>query len=469
LTRFTRGHTQAGAVLSAALLATCLIAGCGESGPARPNIVVVVLDTVRRDVSELSSTGVSPTPNLDRLGSESTVFTNAWSTGPWTVPSHASMLTGLLPSSHGCTGYNSFLGSERRTVAEYLVGHGYETVAFFSNPWLTDRMTGMMRGFETRYEEVGHDTRVFNIVDQGGEATSRNIATWLGERKGDKPFLMFVNFLEPHLPYSPPEAYRLEHLPDLPARSIVTTEWAHEFNAGMYPAQDVDWKRVISLYLGDVATADSYLGELLGELERQGLYENTAVIVTSDHGENLGEHGYMDHQFGLFETLLAVPLVVRTPGQREPAVRTDPAMLTDIFPTALELAGVENAPDLLHARSLLGPPAPEDRPLIAEYSGAGVPLIEILQGINPELDVSQMVLASATVRVGQLRFTLSSDGEGNLQDFTRNPVDRADLARHGRTISSSMVRLLPAVVQPSGEMEMDEETRESLRSLGYLP
>ena len=456
-------------VVLCVVAAVCLIPGCGPAEQHGPNIVIVVLDTARRDVAELSPTGMSPTPNLDRLGSEGTVFTSAWATAPWTVPSHASMLTGLLPSSHGCTGYNSFLEDDQKTVAEYLADGGYETVAFFSNPWLTDRMTGMMRGFTTRYEEVGHDTRIFNIVDQGGAATSRNIATWLAEREGNRPFLMFVNFLEPHLPYSPSEAYRSEHLPDLPPRSIVTTEWAHEFNAGAHPASDVDWRRVTDLYLGDVAAADSYLGELLGELERRGLYENAAIIVTSDHGENLGEHGYMDHQFGLFETLLAVPLVVRTPGQHEAAVRSDPAMLTDIFPTVLELAGVENAPDLLHARSLLGLPAHEDRPLIAEYSGAGVPLIEILQGINPELDVSQMVLASASVRVGQLRFTLSSDGGGNLQDFTKNPADRVDLSRNGRAIGNAMVRLLPAIVQPTGELEMDDEMRESLRSLGYLP
>ena len=447
----------------------CLVAGCGESGPARPNIVVVVLDTVRRDAAELSPTGVSPTPNLDRLGSESTVFTNAWATGPWTVPSHASMLTGLLPSSHGCTGYDTFLGSEQRTVAEYLSESGYETVAFFSNPWLTDRMTGMLRGFTERYVEAGDDTRIFNVVDQGGTASSRNISGWLAERKDQRPFLMFVNFLEPHLPYSPPEEYRREHLPDLPPRSIVTTEWGHEFNAGMYPTETVDWDRVVRLYLGDVATADAFLGKLVRELERHGLYDDTAIIVTSDHGENLGDHGYMDHQFGLFETLLAVPLVVKTAEQAQPDVRTDPVMLTDIFPTILELAGVKVTPDLPHARSLLGPPAHGDRPLIAEYSGAGVPLIEILHGINPKLDVSQMVLASASVRVGHIRFTLSSDGSGNLQDLARNPSDRTDLARHGRAISNAMVQLLPAIVQPSGKIEVDEEMRKSLRSLGYLP
>jgi arylsulfatase A-like enzyme len=461
-----RATALAAAVLC---LAIFLAMGCGRASRIGPNIVIVVLDTVRDDTSELSPSGVSPTPNLDRLSAEGTVFANAWATAPWTVPSHVSILTGLLPSSHGCTGYSTFLGEEHRTIAEHLAARGYETVAFFSNPWLTDRMTGMMRGFETRYAEVGDDTRVFNIVDQGGEATSRNIEEWLDERPRNRPFLMFVNFLEPHLPYSPPEEYQREHFPDLPPRSIVTTEWAHEFNAGMYPPDTVDWDRVIRLYLGDVATADAYLGELLAQLERHGLYEDSVIIVTSDHGENLGDHGYMDHQFGLFESLLAVPLVVRAPGQTEQVVREDPTMITDIFPTVLEFAGVEIPPDLTHARSLLGPPGTVDRPMIAEYSGAGAPLIDILTDINPDLDVSRMILASASVRVGDLRFTLTSDGAGNLQDFAKRREDRTDLAKHGRAISNAMVRLLPAVEQPTTELEIDEEMRESLRALGYLP
>jgi arylsulfatase A-like enzyme len=464
-------HAVARKIATVALwgLALCLAAGCGRAPRIGPNIVIVVLDTVRDDTSELSPNGVSPTPNLDRLGAEGTVFTNAWATAPWTVPSHVSILTGLLPSSHGCTGYNTFLGEEHTTLAEHLAGRGYETVAFFSNPWLTDRMTGMMRGFETRYAEVGSDTRIFNIVDQGGEATSRNIEEWLDERPQKRPFLMFVNFLEPHLPYSPPEEYRRKHLPDLPPRSIVTTEWAHEFNAGMYAPETVDWDRVNRLYLGDVATADAYLGRLVAQLEKHGLYEDSVIIVTSDHGENLGDHGYMDHQFGLFETLLAVPLVVKTSGQAERVVREDPTMITDIFPTVLELAGAEVPRDLTHARSLLGPAGTVDRPLIAEYSGAGAPLIEILTGINPDLDISQMILASASVRVGDLRFTLTSDGAGNLQDFAKRREDRTDLGRHGRAISNAMVRLLPAVEQPQTELEVDPEMRESLRSLGYLP
>jgi arylsulfatase A-like enzyme len=459
----------AGAALLAAVVTACAVAGCSDRGSERPNIVVVVLDTVRRDVAELSPTGVSPTPNLDRLSEESTTFTNAWATGPWTVPSHVSMLTGLLPSSHGCTGYDTFLSDEHRTMAEHLAEGGYETVAFFSNPWLTDRMSGMLRGFVPRYVETGGDTRIFNIVNQGGAESSANITEWLEERSGDRPFLLFANFLEPHLPYSPPEEFRREHLPDIPPRSIVTTEWALEFNAGIHPPQHVDWRRVTELYLADVAAADFYLGQLLRDLERLGLYENTAIIVTSDHGENLGDHGYMDHQFGLFETLLAIPLVVRVPGQTGPEARHDPAMVTDVFPTVLEIAGLEAPPHLAHARSLLGDPAGRERPVIAEYSGAGAPLIEILLDINPALDVSQMTLASASVRVDQLRFTLWSDGTGDLRDFAKNLDDRTDLARHGSAIGYEMARLLPGVSRPSSEGEIDEEMRESLRALGYIP
>jgi arylsulfatase A-like enzyme len=458
------------AVTSAAVLAVTvgLLAGCGDREPRRPNIVVVVLDTVRRDAASLTSREPRPTPHLDVLGSEGTVFSNAWANGPWTVPSHASMLTGKLPSSHECTGKTAVMSEEQRTFADYAGERGYDTAAFYSNPWLTDRMTGMLRGFGEQHSEAGGDTRIMHLGDQGGLATSRNITRWLDERTSDRPFLMFVNYLEAHLPYAPPGEYRHARMRDVPPDDVISTEWAHEFNAGIHPAEDVDWETVRRLYCGDVAAADMLMGMMLKDLKRHGLYENTVIIVTSDHGENIGDHGYMDHQYGVFETLLAVPLVIRAPAWIEPGLRDDPVMLTDIFATVLDLAGVEDAPDLPHARSLLAEPAPADRPLIAEYAGAGPTLLNMLLEINPELDTTQMAMARATVRVGNLRLTLGSDGSAGLEDLAVDPADRIDLERDGRAISEEMIKLFPKVEQVEGEAEVDEEMRESLRSLGYV-
>lgn len=459
--------------VSVAALAAVLLpaAGCSRGGDERTNIVIVILDTVRDDVAELAlGTVAAPMPALESLGREGTVFSNAWANAPWTLPSHASLLTGLLPSGHQCTGRNHQLAPEHRTIAEYLNEDGYEAAAFFSNPWLTELMSGMMRGFESQYVESRGDDRIHQMDgSQGGLATNTNIASWLNGRNNDRPFLLFVNYLEAHLPYDPAKEHREAHMSDLTPDDVVTTQWAYEFNAGMYAPEEVDWERINRLYVGDVSTADALLGELMDMLKDHGLYDDAIIIVTSDHGENLGDHGLMDHHFGVFETLLAVPLVVRAPELLPPGMRDDPVMLTDIFPAVLEAAGIADPPELSHARSVFGPPSHPDRPIVAEYAGSNTALVDRLSMLNPELDTSSMRIAYATVRIGNLRLTVGSDGSHALTDFATDPDEMVDLQTEGRAIAGAMKAYLPTVGAPAGNIEIDEAMKEELRALGYLP
>jgi arylsulfatase A-like enzyme len=466
--RVASAVTTLAVTLAAVLLS---LAGCSRREPERPNIVIVVLDTVRDDVAGLARGDVgAPMPALDALGREGVVFSNAWSVAPWTLPSHASILTGLLPSGHQCTGRNHRLSQEHMTIAEYLAGSGYEAAAFFSNPWLTDLLSGMMRGFDIRYVESRGDDRIhFEDGSQGGIATNENIASWLKGRDGDRPFLLFVNYLEAHLPYDPPAEYRRRYLADLDQDDAVSTRWAYEFNAGLHESSGVDWERVHRLYVGDASTADALLGGLMRMLKDHGLYDDAVIIVTSDHGENLGDHGLMDHHFGVFETLLAVPLVVRAPGLLPAGTRDDPVMLTDVFPSVLDAAGVDESLELPHARSLLGPPASPDRPIIGEYAGSNTALVDQMSELNPGLDTSHMRIAYATIRVGNLRLTIGSDGSHRLEDFATDPDDVADLANESRAIALRLKAHLPKVGAPAGRVEIDEEMREELRALGYLP
>ena len=451
-----------------ALTIAALLVSCSQS-PPRPNVVVIVLDTVRLDYTGPGGTTERLTPKLDGLADEGTVFTRAWSNAPWTVPSHASMFTGLLPSSHKCNGRNFTFLSQEPTFAELLGESGYQTVAFFSNPWLSDRLTGMLRGFEERLVESGRGTEILTTVDQGGGRTVANVSNWLNGRSDDRPFLMFVNLLEPHLPYHPPDDYRQARLSDIPRDYVVTTTTAHEVNAGLLDLDDIDFERVGRLYGGDVNTADRYLGEILRLLKDHGAYEDAVIIVTSDHGENLGDHGYMDHQFGVFSSLIDVPLVVRAPELLPPGVRSDPVMLTDIYDTVLEAAGAEGGPETPHSRSLLGPPAGPARPQIAEYTGANPELVKHLRYLNPTHDTSRQEVAFAKVRVDSLEFTVGTDGSERLYDLKNDPGRELNLAPANRAISGALFELLPAVRLADGvEVEIDEETREWLRSLGYI-
>jgi len=479
LSRITR-PLAVGALLAVAFSLSC-------SRPVeRPNIVIVVLDAVRRDhlgAEIAGSEGAGITPNVDAIAAEGTTFANAWANGPWTLPSHVSMFTGLLPSSHGCNGASFRFETDAPTLATLLGEAGYETVAFYSNPWLTDGLSGMLRGFDQEYVDPTVDLSILSSGEQGGPETVANIGDWLHAREPGKPFFMFVNLLEAHLPYSPSEAYRRKHLPDLPEDDIVTVDWAHSVNARLVDPAGVDWERVQRLYAGDVHAADSLLGEILQLLKAEDLDEDVVLFITSDHGENLGDHGFTDHQFGVFESLLAVPLVVQAPpslsagafgrgttgsGASEPAIRRDPVMLTDLYATVLDLAGVEARPPRPHSRSLLGPPFAGDRLVIAEYVVPGL-LRDHLQSMNPSLEEPWLYNAYATVRSGDVRLTVGSDGSVELTDYSDDPLEHRHLEERGRILAEALSGVLPVPGSPSERDEIDPELRDALRSLGYLP
>lgn len=451
------------------VLLSALNTGCSRP-PERPNIVVVVLDAVRRDYVGADipgGDGESITPCVDRVAAQGTTFTNAWANGPWTLPSHVSMLTGLLPSSHGCNGANFRFRSDDPTLAELLGGAGYETVAFYSNPWLTDELSGMLRGFDQQYVDPSFDLSILSASSQGGFETLGYIRTWLQRRERDRPFLMFVNLLEAHLPYDPPASYREEHLADLPAGDVVTVAWAHEVNARLRAPDAVDWERVRRLYAGDVNVADSLFGGIVRLLEEHGVYDDAVIIVTSDHGENLGDHGFADHQFGVHETLLAVPLIIRAPGVLERGERRDPSMLTDLYPTILEFAKVSGVPSKPHSRSLLGTPSPDDRLVIAEYVVPGL-LRDHILSLNPSLDEPWLRAAYATVRSGNVRLTVGSDGSAELEDLAGVPSARPHLEERGRALAEALDGVLPPPGSQSERAEIDPELRDALRSLGYV-
>lgn len=462
------------------LMFTLIGGGCGRQQDDRPNIVLVILDTVRSDFTGDGDGGTGLTPYLDGLAAEGTLFPNTWSNAPWTVPSHASLFTGLLPSEHGCTAQHPKLDTASSTLAELLAGAGYATAGFYSNPWLSERAADLLRGFdhqkETMLKGFFNSTNRYPEGDQGGRSSSTHIARWLKERPARKPFFLFVNYLESHLPYDPPADYRRRNLPDLSPDDWISVLWGHEFNAQKYDSTRVDWRLIHRLYAGDVNTADRLLGNLLRLLKQADLYENTILIVTADHGENLGDHDLAEHQFSVHETLLRVPLVIRAPGRLAAGTREDPAMLIDLFPTILEFAGISAEQKAASGRSLLSPPDPataSDRPLVAEYAGPPAGLLRALRQINPRLDTKPLGASFRTIRVGDLRLTVGSEGTVELHDLAADPGQRHDLSAERPRDLEALQETLGK--QPyggwllrEGKVEMDEDTRQRLRALGYV-
>lgn len=471
--RVRRAATGASRGTLIALLLLLPLLACGPRAD-RPDVVLIVLDTVRRDHTGLQDdSGPSYTPQLDRLAETGLVFTQAQAPAPWTVPSHASLMTGLLPSAHGCTSMTPRFREDVPTLARKLSDAGYVTAAFYSNPWLTDRLSGMLRDFGEQHVAPFTDALGLDVSNHGGPETVAAFRTWLQGRQGKEPFFVFINLLEAHVPYNPPRRYRQQHLQDLPPTDAVAVRWVHEFNARLHDPEEVDWNRVRRLYAGDVYTADEYLGRITALLRQKGLLDDSVLIVTSDHGENLGEHDLMDHQFCVCETLLDVPLLVRAPGRVAPARRDDPVMLTDVYATILDLVGLQDASPPAFSRSLLEGRLDPQRPTLAEYAGAPPTLLDFMKQLNPELDTGPLARAFVTARMGPLRLTVASDGTEWLHDLAADPGQLTDhAAAHPQAVSVLRSVLtdagVTARVPVAAPTVFDEELREKLRALGYV-
>jgi choline-sulfatase len=310
-----------------ALLTAALAAGCGrppgagiELAEGTP-VILVSIDTLRADrLPAYGYAGVA-TPAIDRLAKEAVLFEQAFSHTPLTLPSHVSMLAGELPSVHGVrdnVGYRWDAGG-RFYLPAALEAAGYRTAATVSSAALR-RATGLAAGFELYDDAVDVEPgREVAGAERPGPRTLEAARAWL-RTVGDEPFFLFFHLYEPHAPYSPPEPF-----------------------ASRYPSR----------YDGEVAAADRYVGELFDELRRLDAWERSLVVLVSDHGEGLGDHGEQGHGLFVYREALHVPLLVKLPGGRLGGRRVAaPAQHVDLVPTVASLLGLET-PAGLPGRSLL--------------------------------------------------------------------------------------------------------------------
>jgi arylsulfatase A-like enzyme len=329
-----------------------------------PSFVVVVLDTVRADHTSAYGYHRNTTPHLARLSARGIRFERAYATGHWSLPSHASLFTGLLPSRHGAHTEHPALDSQHPTLAELLAGHGYETANFTGNAWIGPG-TGMTRGFQLNHEAWRRyhvdimllANRIYYALmapdwDKGGADILAGIRRWLSERDATRPYFLFVNFYEPHGPYQHvPRAFRrrytdvdlsLRALEVIGNRVMTATQNGHRLSA-----EDAATGR--DLLDGAIAAADALLGELL---ELVG--DEPIVVVLSDHGELFGEHTLYGHSNTLYEPLIRIPMVIAGGALPQGLVAEEVVSLVDIMPTLLDLAGIEGpAVDGIDLRPLL--------------------------------------------------------------------------------------------------------------------
>ena len=449
-----------------------LSAGCGsgKKGQRPPNVVLIVMDTVRQDHLSCYGYERDTTPFLRSLCAEAQKYLTAYSTTCWTAPAHASLFTGQFPGTHGVTQRRLVLRDEAVTLAEVLREHGYATTGICENPMLS-ALRGYDQGFDCYFEPWRSRS------EKGENAALEFFRETLHKRKKREPFFIFVNLVEPHSPYTSSGPYRGSFATD---KSItVSNNLWREFFLGKKRFSDDELRHLSELYDEEVRYVDHLVGGMAEALKRARVLDDTVLIVTSDHGEHFGEHNMVDHVFSLSEVLTHVPLIVRYPTAFPPGtVEEAPVQLHDVFPTVLRLAGVEAGAYPSQGKDLLNPRDP-DRPIFCEYYYPEQALACFFEEDrdNPALDPFRRQIRS--VIRGTKKLVRTSDGKHALFDLADDPNESANrisdgeygdtVASLGRVLDEMVDRYCAEEEAPARlDAELDVETEEALRALGYL-
>ena len=485
---------------------------------SHPNVVLVVMDTARaRDAAPAHSEAALPA--IDRLADEGTEYTQAFASAPWTLPSHAGLFTGTYSSKHGAHAGHKHLDEGLPTLAECFAGAGYETVAASNNTWISEEF-GFARGFDTLYKtwqyvqtdtdlgEVARTEQGLDMVralaarladgnpavnlanavygkffrkraDDGAKRTNEWIEDWLAERDSTSPFFLFVNYLEPHLDYHPPEEHAKRHLPAgvsfEEAMEVPQDAWG--YIAGEVDLTEHDFEILRALYRAEIAYLDERIGELRNHIETAGEWEDTVFVLTSDHGENVGDHGLMDHQYSLYDTLLHVPLVVSGGGFDGGDRVEDPVQLVDLPPTLLDAANIDAPAARTSFQGSSFHPESDAEPrerVIAEYM-APQPSMDALErrvgSLRPE--VRRYDRSLRAIRADGWKLIRGSDGTRELY-HPDDPDERDDRAaeNEGRisTLETQLDEWLDSFehAEPTEKASMSDSAKARLEDLGYI-
>jgi arylsulfatase A-like enzyme len=467
-------------VISLSLATSC----SPEPIEVAPNVVLIVLDTTRADA--LSSYGAEKltTPTIDRVASEGIRFEQAIATNYWTLPTHASLLTGQHPSQHRATSETNHLPGQARTLAERLKQAGYATTAFVSNPWLS-RERGFAQGFD-QFNELWrgrYDDSNSPRLDFDRQATKRS-ADWLRARSPDAPpFFLFINLNRNHLPFNPesqilhdlfpePEPGSIEQLTMLKALSGFGT-WDHR--AGRLELNDSDFRILRQLYLAEVSMTDARIAELMSTLDSLGITDDTLIVITADHGENIGDHGMLDHVFSMFETTLHIPLVMRYP-KRFMAGSVDAGIVSqvDIAATILDICGIEVETDVVPGLSLAGPER-RARDFVISENDLPLNAIRVMERRYPDFDRSLLNRSVRALRTNRYKLIRYSDGETLLFDLESDPGELKNLAAKEPMLRARMLAQLlgwmrdhAPTTTPENLSSQDAAAMDGLRVLGYV-
>ncbi len=482
----------------------------------RPNILLIVVDSLRADHCSCYGYGANTTPVIDQIAREGILFKSAISAAGWTLPSHASMFTGLYPTEHGADAAGCTLDKQIPTLASILNNAGYATAAFSDNPIALAH--GLDRGFSTvvdswheshgnlretakkffgprlvgkakELRRVLYSKRVAGAKVHGSPRTINSIVTWVRSFMGDRgsfPFFLFANFTDVHMPYFPP--MRL-------ARPILASAAVGQ---GVYSLKQINISSLVDvlgleesdlqllrdLYDGEISYVDGQLGGFFSQLDQLGALNNSLVIITADHGDHLGDHGMVGHGISLYDSLLKVPLVVSYPGHVQAGkVHEKQVQTLDIFSTVLDAAGVsrndqpfDNHMSLLRQADSSAVSGP--RELAFAESCGDSRYMRVIRRRYPGIDESRINVQRRCARTDRYKYMLSDGLREEFYDLATDPGEANNLAALGipamGELRSALARwhssLTPTSLPDADTCteNVPEEVTSRLKALGYI-
>ncbi len=491
-----------------------------------PNIILVVMDTVRADHLSCYGYHRKTTPNIDGIAKHGILYENGFSAAPWTPPSHASIFTGKYPSHHKTLGKDICLRKENTTIAEALSNNGYVTFGLTCCQIL-GHGSGFEKGF-AQYAEVQESSlpslikrenshardllrKIIYGPDKGTHQATQEIKNFIRMRRTrDRPFFVFVNYFTAHTPYDPPNPFKKKfceefdesklYLKELLVNKVLrrSTEkivgnnldfqklkWmasgggGFSFAAKEVSVNDAEWRILKSWYDGEIAYLDQQIGNLVDFLHENDVFDNTCLIVTSDHGENFGEHGLAVHPLCLYDSLLRVPLIISCPvlipqGGRLPGL----VSLVDIYPTILEMANVRNHREDVDGKSLFpfGTPKIHDF-ACAEYGSLRSQGFGGLNAWSLKSSTRDKLLkidrGCKSIRTSEHKYILWSDKE-ELYNIRDDPKEQMDISKDYPDIAQNLKKQLESTIDVSylGPKDFPHKQKKQildrLRALGYV-
>jgi len=469
-------------VYLALLLVAAFLLTCSTQREEKPNIILIVVDSLRADHLGCYGYSRDTSPNIDRLAREGTFFETAIAPTSWTLPSMTSILTSLEISTHGVGTHKTRLGDSARTIAEVLKENGYTTAGFISGVYLHP-IYGFDRGFDVYenlianpFEAADKEQRVTAAVLSGikesldditSPVITERVTKWLDENQ-KKPFFLFIHYWDVHYDYIPPPPYDTifdpEYAGTIDARNFF-------FNEAINPEMpEEDLAHIFALYDGEIRFTDGHIGKLFETLEQKGLEQNALIVLTADHGDEFFEHGRKGHQQTLYDEVLNVPLIFKWQGHIPINKKATGAVGSiDIMPTILDLAGIETTPDMMgqSLRSkLLGEGDSSPRQILGE--------LYIFWDEKGHL-------YSLRTDTGKIIYDFGHNKEF-LYDLRQDPAEQDNIASATTVtpLQAEMESRLLATIQDAKRKKeewkikeeplngMSEAQKEHLKSLGYL-